>query len=244
MRPPQHWPHGRDPRWPWQRGTGSESHRSAAKPSPHGQILSFLRGVPLEQVSRHAVVYMDASTTGWGATFNGLVGGLDGSPTALAHQLPSVAGSTPLSRGTYEASTCWFARTILRPLRTSTDKVVYAPVACRNSPATFSGSPVPAPALAKVVLDNYPGKSAAVRLSCSLPDYRHSLPLPPSLASVALNCQPDKRVCDQRREWLQDRMAACRTWITSPVAKSCVYGVSALVADVFFLFSHCTPQGA
>ncbi len=50
----------------------------------------------------------------------------------------------------------------------------------------FSGSPVPAPASAKVVLDNYPGKSAAVRLSCSLPDYRHSLPLPPSLASVAL----------------------------------------------------------
>ncbi len=48
----------------------------------------------------------------------------------------------------------------------------------------FSGSPVPAPASAKVVLDNYPGKSAAVRLSCSLPDYRHSLPLPPSFASV------------------------------------------------------------
>ncbi len=29
-------------------------------------------GVPLEQVSRHAVVYTDASTKGWGATFNGL----------------------------------------------------------------------------------------------------------------------------------------------------------------------------
>ncbi len=35
--------------------------------------LSFLRaGVPLEQVSRHAVVYTDASAKGWGATFNGL----------------------------------------------------------------------------------------------------------------------------------------------------------------------------
>ncbi len=34
---------------------------------------SFLRaGVPLEQVSRHAVVYTDASAKGWGATFNGL----------------------------------------------------------------------------------------------------------------------------------------------------------------------------
>ncbi len=35
--------------------------------------LSFLwAGVPLEQVSRHAVVYTDASAKGWGATFNGL----------------------------------------------------------------------------------------------------------------------------------------------------------------------------
>ncbi len=34
--------------------------------------LTFLRaGVPLEQVSRHAVVYTDASAKGWGATFNG-----------------------------------------------------------------------------------------------------------------------------------------------------------------------------
>ncbi len=32
----------------------------------------------------------------------------------------------------------WSVRTALRPLRTSTDKVVYAPVACRNSPATSS----------------------------------------------------------------------------------------------------------
>ncbi len=33
---------------------------------------SFLRaGVPLEQVSRHAVVFTDASATGWGATYNG-----------------------------------------------------------------------------------------------------------------------------------------------------------------------------
>ncbi len=72
----------------------------------------------------------------------------------------------------------------------------------------------------------------------------HSPPHPRSLASVALNRQPDQPVCVQRREWLQDRMAACRSWITSPVAKSCVYGVCAFVAGVFFLFSHCTPQGA
>ncbi len=63
------------------------------------------------------------------------VGGLDGSPTALVHQLPRVAGSTPgleLSRDAYEASTYWSVQTALQPSRTSTDKVVYAPVACRN----------------------------------------------------------------------------------------------------------------
>ncbi len=72
--------------------------------------------------------------------------------------------------------------------------------------------------------------------------YTRTLPLPPSLASVALNRQPDGRVCGQRREWLRVRTAACWSWITSPVAK-CVYGLCAF-AEVFFLFSHCTPQGA
>ncbi len=32
-------------------------------------------------------------------------------------------------------------------------------------------------------------------------------------------------------------MAACRSWITSPVAMSCVYGVCTFVAEVFFLYS-------
>ncbi len=36
-------------------------------------------------------------------------------------------------------------------------------------------------------------------------------------------------------KWLQVWMAACQSWITSPVAKSCVYGVlCAFVAEVFF----------
>ncbi len=66
--------HGRIPRWAWQRGT----HRVQITPACRQTLtpwsdLSFLRaGVPLEQVSRHAVVYTDACTTGWGATFNGL----------------------------------------------------------------------------------------------------------------------------------------------------------------------------
>ncbi len=68
------------------------------------------------------------------------------------------------------------------------------------------------------LLENQPWKSTAVRRSCVPPPfyrhllitnyytythihtYMHSPPHPRSLASVALNRQPDKRVCDQRRE--------------------------------------------
>ncbi len=72
MTPLQHWLYGRVPRWAWQCGT----HRVQITPaccktfSPWTDP-SFLRaGVPLEQVSRHAVVFTDASATGWGATYN------------------------------------------------------------------------------------------------------------------------------------------------------------------------------
>ncbi len=73
MRPLQHWFHGRVPRWAWQRGT----YRVAITPecrqtfSPWSDHLFLRAGVALEQVSRHAVVFTDASATGWGATCNG-----------------------------------------------------------------------------------------------------------------------------------------------------------------------------
>ena len=73
MRPLRHWLYGRVPRWAWKRG----SHRVQVTPACLQTLtpwsdLAFLRaGVPLEQISRHAVVYTDASTTGWGATYNG-----------------------------------------------------------------------------------------------------------------------------------------------------------------------------
>ncbi len=72
MRPLQHWLHGRIPRWAWKRGT----HRVQIKPacrktfSPWSDPSFLWAGVPLKQVSRHAVVFTDASATGWGATYN------------------------------------------------------------------------------------------------------------------------------------------------------------------------------
>ncbi len=73
MRPLQHWLHGRVPRWAWQSGTPRVQVTPACRQTfTPWSDLSFLRaGVPLEQVSRHAVVYTDASAKGWGATFNG-----------------------------------------------------------------------------------------------------------------------------------------------------------------------------
>ncbi len=72
MRPLQHWLHGRVPRWAWQSGTLRVQVTPACRQTfTPWSDLSFLRaGVPLEQVSRHAVVYTDASAKGWGATFN------------------------------------------------------------------------------------------------------------------------------------------------------------------------------
>ncbi len=63
MRPLQHWLHGRITRWAWQHGT----HWVQVTPACRQTLtpwsdLSFLRaGVPLEQVSRHAVVYLETS---------------------------------------------------------------------------------------------------------------------------------------------------------------------------------------
>ena len=73
MRPLQHWLRGRVPRWAWQCGT----LRVPLTPSCRRTLVRWLdpsflwAGVPLERVSRHAVVSTDASATGWGATYNG-----------------------------------------------------------------------------------------------------------------------------------------------------------------------------
>ncbi len=76
MRPLQHWLHGRVPRWAWQSGTlrlGAVQVTPACRQTftPWSDLSFLWAGVPLEQVSRHAVVYTNASAKGWGATFNG-----------------------------------------------------------------------------------------------------------------------------------------------------------------------------
>ncbi len=102
----------------------------------------------------------------------------------------------------------------------------------------FSGSPAPAPASAKAVLDNYPGKSAAVGLSCSLPDYRHySLPRPTASGLfVPPGCQSGSATGTEINGTGPD---GCLPELDMfpPVAKLCVYGMC-FCAEVFFFCSH------
>ncbi len=127
---------------PWH--VPGQSPRPSATPSAHGRTLHFLRaGVPLEQESRHVVVSKDASTTAWGAMCNGhAAAGLWTGPSCSDISIASSYWQYGLlcaaSKCCYTRSMYWSVRTTLRPLRTSTTKAVYAPVACRNSPAMES----------------------------------------------------------------------------------------------------------
>ncbi len=135
---------------PW-RGRGraarcvSKSLQPAAKPSPLGQTFHFFgQECPWKQVSRHAVVYTDASAKGWGATFNGLAvsGGLDGSPTALAYQLPRVAGSTPGLEPSQETLT---RRARTGPYGQHCDRCVHQPTRWSTLPSHVVTRPPPPP---------------------------------------------------------------------------------------------------
>ncbi len=97
------------------------------------------------------------------------------------------------------------------------------------------------------MLDNYPGKNAAVRLSCSPPppppDYRHYSPPPINCPRPLCSARLVKRVCDQRRnKWRRTGWLLARAGYVSPCCKLCVYGICAFVLRCFFLVSHCTPQ--
>ncbi len=143
MRPLQHWLHGRVPRWPWQSGTLRVQVTPACRQTfTPWSDLSFLRaGVPLEQVSRHAVVYTDASAKGWGATFNGhAVSGVWTGPQL--HWLPRVAGSTPGLEPSQETLT---RRACTSPYGQHGDRCVHQPTRWSTLPSHVTTRPPPPP---------------------------------------------------------------------------------------------------
>ncbi len=91
------------------------------------------------------------------------------------------------------------------------------------------------PASAKAMLDNYPGKSTAVRLSCSLPDYRHYSPPPINCPRPLCSARLVKRVCDQRRnKWRRTGWLLARAGYVSPCCKVMCLWYMCFCAEVFF----------
>ncbi len=141
MRPLQHWLHGRVPRWAWQSGTlGSKSLQPAAKPSP--VVRPFIpsgRSAPGTGLQARCGLHSLRQGLG-GHVQRAAVSGLDGSPTALAHQLPRVAGSTPglePSQEAYEASST--------SPRTTRDRCVHQPTRWSTLPSHVTTRPPPPP---------------------------------------------------------------------------------------------------
>ncbi len=118
------------------------------KPSPRGQTFhSFGQECPWNKSPGTLWFTQNGLRQGLGGHVQRAcsVGGLDGSPTALAHQLPRVAGSTPGLEPSQEtltrrACTSPYGQHCDRCVQ-STDKVVYAPVACHTTrpPPSSSG---------------------------------------------------------------------------------------------------------
>ncbi len=142
----QHWLHGWVPRWAWKRGvlTRFRLHRPAAKPSARGQIpRSFGQECPWSRYQGMLwYSWMPRPPAGEPRTMGTQCQGYGRVPNCVGIWIASSCWQYALpwaaSEGTFGARTFWSVQTILRPLRISTRKAVYAPVACSNSPTTSS----------------------------------------------------------------------------------------------------------
>ncbi len=146
MRPLQHWLHGRVPRWAWQSGTLRVQVTPACRQTfTPWSDLSFLRGRSAPGTGLQARCGLH------GCLCQGLgghvqracsVGGLDGSPTALAHQLPRVAGSTPGLELSQETLT---RRARTGPYRQHCNHRVHQPTRWSTLPSHVATCPPPPP---------------------------------------------------------------------------------------------------
>ncbi len=121
--------------------TGFRLHRPAAELSARRQILRA--GVALEQISRHAVLLMDASATGLGTTYNGhAVSGVWTGPQLRWHtnclELLAVLLALCRLKGRLRGKDVLVLMDNTATFAYINQLCGYAPVAWRNSPVTSS----------------------------------------------------------------------------------------------------------
>ncbi len=129
---------GRAARW------GSKSLQPAAKPSLRGQTFhSFGQECPWNRSPGTLWFTQTPPPRAGGPRSTGMqCQGLDGSPTALAHQLPRVAGSTPGLEPSQETLT---RRACTSPYGQHSDRCVHQPTRWSTLPSHVTTRPPPPP---------------------------------------------------------------------------------------------------
>ncbi len=144
MRPRQHWLHGRVPRWAWQSGT-LRVH-SSLPPNLPPVVRPFIpwgRSAPGTGLQARCGLHRRLRQGLGGHVQRACsVGGLDWSPTALAHQLPRVTGSTPGLEPSQETLT---RRACTSPYGQHCDRCVHQPTRWSTLPSHVTTRPPPPP---------------------------------------------------------------------------------------------------
>ncbi len=146
MRPLQHWLHGRVPRWAWQSGTLRVQVTPACRQNLHPVVRPFIpsgRSAPGTGLQARCGLHRRLRQGLGGHVQRACsVRGLDGSPTALAHQLPRVAGSTPGLEPSQETLT---RRACTSPYGQHGDRCVHQPTRWSTLPSHVTTRPPPPP---------------------------------------------------------------------------------------------------
>ncbi len=146
MRPLQHWLHGRVPRWAWQSGTLRVQVTPACRQTftPWSDLfIPSGRSAPGTGLQARCGLHRRLRQGLGGHVQRACsVRGLDGSPTALAHQLPRVAGSTPGLEPSQETLT---RRACTSPYGQHGDRCVHQPTRWSTLPSHVTTRPPPPP---------------------------------------------------------------------------------------------------
>ncbi len=146
MRPLQHWLYGRIPRWAWKRGTYRVQITPACRKTFRPVVRSLVpsgRSAPGAGIQACCGIHRCLDhRLGSHVQRARSIRGLDGSPTALAYQLPRVASSTPCPEPSQRAAS---AQGRSGPYGQHCDRCVYQPARRFALPSHVATRPPPPP---------------------------------------------------------------------------------------------------